>query len=288
MWELDYKESWALKSWWFWTVVLEKTLESLLGCKEIQPFHPKRNQSWRFIGRTNAEVETNTLATWCEELTHLKRLWCWERLKAGGEGDDREWDVWMASPTQWTWVWVGSGSWWWMGKFGMLQSLGSQRVGHDWVTELSWTDFWTGLHVTWNILPSNYDAWIPVLRYMVQGHLVIWAHVHRKTRVLITMDLYLCSWALCDKEAWDIGKFSKWLFPFSFILSFLNDKKEGQFMHAKIQMQEKFLPRSFLCILGTDLFISLQLNYFYSSLTVNYKSWNNCFVISNSFLFLGT
>ena len=81
----------------------------------------------------------NTLATWCEELTHLKRLWCWETFKAGEEGDDRGWDGWMASLTQWTWVWIGSGSWWWTGMPGVLWFMGSQRVGHDWVTELNWT-----------------------------------------------------------------------------------------------------------------------------------------------------
>ena len=79
------------------------------------------------------------MTTWCKELTHLKRPWCWERLKAGGEGDDRGWDGWMASPTQWTWVWVNSGSWWWTGRPGVLQSMGSQMVGHDWATELNWT-----------------------------------------------------------------------------------------------------------------------------------------------------
>ena len=85
MWELDYKESWVQKNWCFWTVELEKTLESPLDCKEIQPVHPKGDQSWVFIGRADVEAETpNTLATWCEELTHLKRPWCWERLKAGG------------------------------------------------------------------------------------------------------------------------------------------------------------------------------------------------------------
>ena len=73
-----------------------------------------------------------------QALTHLKRPWCWERLKAGREGDDRGWDDWMASPTQWTWVWVNSGSWWWTGRPGRLQSLGSQRVGHNWVTKLNW------------------------------------------------------------------------------------------------------------------------------------------------------
>ena len=72
----------------------------------------------------------NTLATWCEELTHLKRPWCWERLRAGGEGDERGWDGWMAWPTQWTWVWVDSRSWWWTGRPGVLQFMGSQKVGH--------------------------------------------------------------------------------------------------------------------------------------------------------------
>ena len=83
---------------------------------------------------------SNPLATWCEELTHLKRLWYWERFRAGGEGGDRGWDGWMASLTQWTWVLVGSGSWWWTGRPGVLQFIGLQRVGHDWATELNWTD----------------------------------------------------------------------------------------------------------------------------------------------------
>ena len=81
---------------------------------------------------------SNTLATWGEELTHLKSPWCWERLKTGGEGDDRRWDGWMASTTQWTWVWVSSGSWWWTGRPGVLHSVWFQRVGHDWATELNW------------------------------------------------------------------------------------------------------------------------------------------------------
>ena len=80
---------------------------------------------------------SNILATWCEELTHLKRPWCCERLRAGGEGDDRGWDGWMASPTQWTWVWVNSRSWWWTGRPGVLRFMESQRGRHDWVTELN-------------------------------------------------------------------------------------------------------------------------------------------------------
>ena len=130
-----------LKNWCFWTVMLEKTLESPLDCKEIQPVHPKGNQSWVFIGKTDVEAETpNILATWFEELTHLNSPRCWERLKAGGEGDDRGWGGWMASPTQWTWVWVDSGSWWWTGRPGVLWFMGLQRIGRDWVTELNWTE----------------------------------------------------------------------------------------------------------------------------------------------------
>ena len=117
MWELNYKESWVLKNWYFWTVVFEKTLESPLNCKEIQPVHPK----------ADPKAETPiVLAIWCEELTHWKRPWFWEGLKAGGEKDDRRWDGWMASPTRWTWVWVNSRSWWWTGKPGVLQSMGLQ------------------------------------------------------------------------------------------------------------------------------------------------------------------
>ena len=118
-------------------MLLEKTIESPLDCKEIQPIHPEGNQAWIFIGRTDAEAETPMiLATWYKELTHLKRPWCWEILKAGEEGDDRGWDGWMASLTRWTWVWVNSRSWWWTVRSGVLQSMGSQRVGHDWETEL--------------------------------------------------------------------------------------------------------------------------------------------------------
>ena len=135
---LDYKESWALKNWCFCTVVLKKTLESPLDCKGMKPVHPKGNQSWIFIGRTDVEAETSALWPPDVEPTHRKRPWCWERLKAEGEGDDGGWDGWMASLTQWTWVWVNSGNWWWTGKPGVLQSMGSQRVGHDWATELNW------------------------------------------------------------------------------------------------------------------------------------------------------
>ena len=114
-----------------WTVVLEKTPESPMDCKEIKPVNPEGNQSWIFIGRIDAEADSSIL--WPPEVKNwlCKRPWCWERLKAGGEGDSRGWDVWMATPTQWTWVWESSGSWWWTGKLGMLQSLGLQIVRHE-------------------------------------------------------------------------------------------------------------------------------------------------------------
>ena len=135
-------ESWTIKKAECQRSVLEKTLESPLNCKEIQPVHAKGDQSSVFIGRCWS-WNSNTLATWCEELTHLKRPWCWERLKAGGEGDDRGWDGWMASLTQQTWVWVNSGSWWWTGRPGVLRFMGSQRIRHNRVTELNWSDtFW--------------------------------------------------------------------------------------------------------------------------------------------------
>ena len=136
LWELDHKEGWTLKNWCFQTVVL-KTLESPLDSKEIQPVHPKGSQPWIFIGRTDGEAEAPILWPPDSKSWSLKRPWCWEWLKRGGEGQDRGRDGWMASLTWWTWVWAHSGSWWWTGKLGVLQSLGLQRVRHDWV---NWTE----------------------------------------------------------------------------------------------------------------------------------------------------
>ena len=134
-----YKEGWALKNWCVWTVVLEKTSESPLDCKESQAVHPKRDQSWVFIGRTDVEAATPILWPPDAKTWLIGKDWCWEGLGAGGEGDDRGWDGWMASLTRWTWVWVNSRSWWWTGRPGVLRFMGSQRVRHDWVTELNWT-----------------------------------------------------------------------------------------------------------------------------------------------------
>ena len=141
MWELDCEEGWALKNWCFWTVVLEKTLESPLDCKETQPVHPKGNQSWLFIGRTDVEAETPIF--WPPDM----KSWLigkdfdvgkdWRQEK--GTTEDESWlDT---PPTQWRWVWVNSGSWWWTGRPGVQWFMGSQRVGHNWATELNlnWT-----------------------------------------------------------------------------------------------------------------------------------------------------
>ena len=120
--------------------MLEKTRESPLDSEKIQPVHLKGNQSWIFIGGTDAEAESPILWPHHRKADSSEKTLKLGRLKAGGEGDNRGWDGWMASPTGWTWVWVGSRSWWWTRRSGMLQSTGSQSVGHDRVTELNWTE----------------------------------------------------------------------------------------------------------------------------------------------------
>ena len=109
-WTIKKAEHWRIDAFELW--VLEKTLESPLDCKEIQSVHPKGNHPWIFIGKTDCwSWSSNTLATWCKELTHWKRSWCSERLKVGGVGDNRGWDGWMASLARWTWIWASSRSW---------------------------------------------------------------------------------------------------------------------------------------------------------------------------------
>jgi len=135
---LDYKESWAQKNWCFWTVVLEKILESPLDCKEIQPVHPKGDQSWVFIGETDVDAETPIL--WPPD---VKSCLIWKDPDTGKEwgqeekGTTRGWDGWMASLTQWTWVWVDSGSWWWTGRPGMPPVHGVAK-SRTWLSD--WTE----------------------------------------------------------------------------------------------------------------------------------------------------
>ena len=137
MWELDYKESRAPKIWCFWIIVLEKTLESPLNCKEIQPVHPKGISPEYSLEGLMLKRNSNILVTWWKELIHSKRPWCWEKLKVG-EGDDRGWDCWMVSPIKWTWIWEGSESRWWTGRPCVQHAVqGSQKLG---TTELlNWT-----------------------------------------------------------------------------------------------------------------------------------------------------
>ena len=136
MWMRDYKESWALKIWCFWTVMLEKTLESPLDCKEIQPVYPKGDQPWIFIGRTDAEAETPIL--WPLDVKN----WLTRKdpdAEKGWRREERGWQRmrWLDGITDsMEWVWINSRSWWWTRRPGVLQSMGLQRVGHDWATEL--------------------------------------------------------------------------------------------------------------------------------------------------------
>ena len=140
MWELDYKASWALKNWCFWTVVLEKTLESPLDCKEIQPVHPKGDQSWVFIGGLMLKLKLQYFG-------HLKwRADSFEKTLILGKIEGRR----RSRRQRMRWLdgisntmhmgWVDSRSWWWTGRSGTLQFMGSQRVGHNWATELNWSD----------------------------------------------------------------------------------------------------------------------------------------------------
>ena len=137
-WELDYKESWALKNWCFWTVVLEKTLESLLDCKEIQPVHPKGDQSWVFAGRTDAEVQTPILRP-----TNLKSWLTGKDSDASKDWRQQEKGTTEDEMVGWHHNWMDinlSKLWncWWIGKPDVLQSMGLQTVGHNWMIEVNW------------------------------------------------------------------------------------------------------------------------------------------------------
>ena len=138
-WTIKQAECWRIDAFelWCWRRlkrvpwIARSSHQSML--KEISPEYPSEGLMLK--------LKLQSLATWCKELTQWKRPWSWGRLKAGGEGIDRGWDGWMASLTQWTWVWMNSGSWWWTGRPGVLQPKGSQRVRHDWATEVNWNLF---------------------------------------------------------------------------------------------------------------------------------------------------
>ena len=161
-------------------VVLEKTPESPLEYQEIKPVHPKLNQPWIFIGRTDAEAEAPIL--WPPD----GKSWFIRNDSDAGkdwrEGDKRGWDGWMASPTRWTWVWVDSGSWRWTGWPGVLRFIGSQRVVHDWVTELNWTEFTL-------ILGPNIPGSYAILLFTALDLTSIASHIHNWA----LFSLWLCS-----------------------------------------------------------------------------------------------
>ena len=137
IWELDCEESWVPKNWCFWTVVLEKTLESPLDYKRSNQSILKEISPGCSLGLM-LKLKLQYFGHLMRRTDSLEKTLMLGKIKAGGEGDNRGWDGWMASLTGWTWVWVNSRIWWWTGKPGMLWSMGLQRVGHDWATELNW------------------------------------------------------------------------------------------------------------------------------------------------------
>ena len=160
-WTVKKAEHWRIDAFelWYWRRLLRapwtarRSNQSIL--KEISPGCSLEGMMLK--------LKLQCLAMSCKELTHWKRLWCWEGLGAGGEGDNRGWDGWMASPTWSTWVWVNSGSWWWTGRPGVLWFMGSQRVGHNWETEVNWTELkvwsWTFHPKTFvNTITSSLDS----------------------------------------------------------------------------------------------------------------------------------
>ena len=138
MWEWDCEESWAPKNWCLWTVVLDKTLASPLDCKKIQPVHPKGDQTWVLLEGLMLRLKFQYFGYLMQRVDSLEKTLMLGGIGPGGEGDNRGWDSWVASPSQWTWVWVNSGSWWWTGRPGLLQFMGSQRA--DMPERLNWTD----------------------------------------------------------------------------------------------------------------------------------------------------
>ena len=137
MWELDYKESWVPKNWCFWTVLLEKTLESPLDCKKSKQSILKEISLEYSLEGLMLKLKLQYFGHLMQRADSLEKTLMLGKIEGRRRSRGRGWDGWMASPTQWTWVWARQGSWWWTEKPGMLQSMGSQRVRHDWVTELT-------------------------------------------------------------------------------------------------------------------------------------------------------
>ena len=180
MWELDYKESWVLKNWCFQTVVSEKTLESPLDCRRSKQSILKEISPGCSLEGLMLKLKLLNFGHLMLRADSFEKTWCWERLRARWEGDERGWDGWMASTTQCTWVSVDSGSWWWTGRPGLLRFMGLQRVGHNWATELNWTECWSLTASTFRI--SNSSGGIPspplalfIVMLIVNWNIIIWS-----------------------------------------------------------------------------------------------------------------
>ena len=178
-WTIKKAECWRIDAFelWYWRRLLRvpwtarRSKQSILKRSVLVVHWKDWCWSWK----------SSTLATSCEEVTHWKRSWCWEGLWAGGEGDDRGWDGWMASPTQWTWFCVNSGSWWWTGRPGVLQSMGSQRAGHDWATEL--TDWLNRCSVS-----SSNCCFLPCIHISEEAGRMVWySHLLKNFRQFVVM-----------------------------------------------------------------------------------------------------
>ena len=144
MWKLDYKESWVPKNWCFWTVVLEKTLESPLDWKEINESILKEISPEYSLEGLMLKLKLQSFGHLMWRTDSLENTLMLGKIEGGRRRDDRGWGDWMASPTWWTWVCTSSRRWLWTGRPGVLQSMGLQRVRHDWATELNWTESFTG------------------------------------------------------------------------------------------------------------------------------------------------
>ena len=206
MWELDHEESWALKNWCFWTVVLEKTLESPLDCKDIQPVHFEEDQPWDFFGRNDAKAETPVLwppheKSWLiGKDSDSGRDWG-QKEKGMTEDEMTGWHHWLDGRE---FTWVNSWKWWWTGRPGMLRFMGSQRVGHNWATELNWIAssdknveklnhslitviIWNGTATPANSLAASYKTKHSIL---YESAVALLGFILKKWKIMFTQNRY--------------------------------------------------------------------------------------------------
>ena len=186
--------SWAPKIWCFWAMVLEKTLESALDCKEIRSVHSEGDLPWISLDGMMLNLKLQYFGHLMRSVYWLEKLWCWDELGAGREGDDRGWDGWMASLTLCMWVWVNSGSWWWTGRPCMLQFMGLQRVRHEWETKLYWKST-LFICTDKEFIAVNLKS-ISLLKINISSNFNM-ANVHRHSQWWIWMGLHRTAWDNC-------------------------------------------------------------------------------------------